>query len=77
MRMVKEWDSILKQYLSQCKDPAKSIISVYPRSYKLEGFTLPDPTSLEGPLVMCLKEFAKVDGMPRFSSRIIKKPRHF
>jgi len=26
---------------------------------------------------MCLKEFAKVDGMPRFSSRIIKKPGHF
>jgi [Skp1-protein]-hydroxyproline N-acetylglucosaminyltransferase len=26
---------------------------------------------------MCLKEFSKVDNLPRFSSRVIKKPDHF
>lgn len=32
---------------------------------------------LEGPLVMCFKEFSKLDGMPRFKSKIIKQPSKF
>ncbi len=53
----------------------KSIISVYPRAYKIEGYE--PPSELEGPLAMCFKEFSKIDGLPRFSSRIIKKAEHF
>ena len=26
---------------------------------------------------MCMKEFSKVDGLPRFSSRIIKRPSQY
>ena len=44
---------------------------MYPRAYKIEGYE--PPTELEGPLAMCFKEFSKIDGLPRFSSRIIKK----
>mmetsp|Transcript_117895 Transcript_117895/g.164223 ORF Transcript_117895/g.164223 Transcript_117895/m.164223 type:complete len:122 (+) Transcript_117895:79-444(+) len=28
----------------------------------------------ENPLVMCFKEFSKIDGLPRFKSSVIKKP---
>jgi hypothetical protein len=48
---------------------------VYPRPYKIEGYE--PPSELEGPLAMCFKEFSKIDGLPRFSSRIIKKVEHF
>ncbi len=44
---------------------------MYPRPYKLESFKAPEV--LEAPLAMCLKEFSKIDGLPRFSSKIIKK----
>lgn len=73
--MVENWDSLLKTYLSQCKDPKKSIISVYPRAYNPDTFTIPEV--LEGPLVMGLKEFSKLDGLPRFQAKIIKKPDFF
>lgn len=48
---------------------------MYPRAYKIEGYE--PPSELEGPLAMCFKEFSKIDGLPRFSSRIIKKCEHF
>jgi hypothetical protein len=41
MRMTKSWDTLLKTYLSQCENPKKSIISVYPRAYNPETFKLP------------------------------------
>jgi [Skp1-protein]-hydroxyproline N-acetylglucosaminyltransferase len=39
----------------------------------LGKFEIPTPDKLEGPLVMCFKEFSKVDSLPRFSSKVIKK----
>lgn len=59
MRLVKNWDLLLIEYLNQCPNPDKSILTVYPRSYK-KGQT-EFPSELEGPLVMCMKEFSKVD----------------
>jgi len=67
MRMVKGWDSLLKEYISQC--PGKPIISVYPRAYQREEFN--PPQEREGPLVMCIKEFSKIDGLPRFVSKVV------
>jgi hypothetical protein len=75
MRLVPKWDTLLKEYLSQCPNPEKSIISVYPRGYKREKYEQPE--NLEAPLVMCFKEFSKLDNLPRFSSKIVKKPEHF
>ena len=71
MRLVQNWDKKLKEYLSQCPNPSKSIISVYPRGYQRDKFE--QPQKLEGPLAMCLKEFSKIDNLPRFSSRLIMK----
>lgn len=68
MRMVKGWDSLLKGYLAQCQ--GKAVISVYPRAYQREE-EFKEPEQREGPLVMCLKEFSKVDGLPRFVSKVI------
>jgi len=75
MRLVQNWDILLKNYLNECKNPEKSIITIYPRAYQLESYQ--PPKELEGPLAMCFKEFSKIDGLPRFSSRIIKKPEYF
>jgi len=38
MRLVQNWDKYLKKYLSECPNPSKSIISVYPRGYQREKF---------------------------------------
>jgi [Skp1-protein]-hydroxyproline N-acetylglucosaminyltransferase len=75
MRLVKGWDTLLKQYIFETANPLKSIITVYPRGYKREKYE--HPKELEGPLAMCFKEFSKIDGFPRFSSRIIKKEDRF
>lgn len=71
MRMVSGWDSLLKRYLSEC--PGKPVLSVYPRAYKRDE-EFKEPEIREGPLVMCLKEFSKLDGLPRFVSKVIQKP---
>lgn len=73
--MVQNWDSLIKTYLSQCQIPSKSIVSVYPRAYNPDTFKAPEV--LEGPLVMCLKEFSKIDNLPRFSAKIIKSTDKF
>ena len=75
MRLVENWDELLIKYINQCSNPEKSILSIYPRAYKIEGYE--PPKEMEGPLAMCFKEFSKIDGLPRFSSRIIKKADHF
>ncbi|CDW88855.1 c transferase [Stylonychia lemnae] len=76
MRFVQNWDEILIGYLNQCSEPQKSILTIYPRPYKVDqDFKQKD--SLEGPLVMAFKEFSKIDGLPRFSSKIIKKSDDF
>jgi len=55
MRFVKDWDTRLIQYLGEC-DHEKPIITVYPRSYKIQtdGSTKLD----EGPpVVMAFHQF--------------------
>ncbi len=55
MRFVKDWDKILIKQMKMC--PEKSILTVYPRPYKKEE-EFKSPEVLEGPLVMCFKEFS-------------------
>ena len=76
MRFVSGWDSLLKRFLMQCQYPCKSILTVYPRAYDPNA-EFESPSELEGPLVMCFKEFSKADQMPRFCSKVIEKSSAF
>lgn len=70
MRLIKGWDTKLKSYLADC--PERSILTVYPRPFKVLGETA---INQQGPPVaMCFHEFSQVDGLPRFKSRSVKKP---
>ena len=71
MRFVKDWDELLINYLHQCPNPKKSIITVYPKPYKKDDSQ--KEFNQSGPLAMCFMEFSKVDGLPRFKSRVIKR----
>ena len=73
MRFVQNWDSLFIEYLHQCSNPPKSIITQYPKSYKLEDKNVES----SGPLAMCFKEFSEIDGLPRFKARIIKREDKF
>ena len=72
MRFVSNWDHLIIEYLNQCQDPQKSILTIYPRPYKLDK-EFEEMKELDGPLAMCFNEFSKIDGLPRFKSKIIKK----
>eukprot|EP00347_Sterkiella_histriomuscorum_P020460 403337716 len=80
MRFVKNWDQLLIKYLSQCQNPQKSILTVYPRPYKIDDQNIENfesynkiESELQGPVAMCFKEFNSLDLLPRLSSKVIKK----
>lgn len=69
MRFAKNWDELLVNNINQTQDPKKTIITVYPKPYKV-GATIVKET---GPCCMCFKEFSPKDGLPRWKSSPVKK----
>ena len=76
MRMVKNWDTKLISYLHMCESPEKAVLTCYPRPFKPAAKVndYRDVRLNTGDCVaMCFNEFSKIDGLPRFKSRNIKK----
>ena len=76
MRLVKNWDTKMINYLNMCETQEKAVLTCYPRPFKMLD-TVKDYRDVkcnEGPCVaMCFNEFSKLDGLPRFKSRNVSK----